>query len=91
MLLTLDISDDDYSGIWIAEDKRHPGKKPQVELRKIADTIEVWLDVFGKINTLTINGATLTDKDGVKSISNTVGVITFPNLTLTKQSTVTII
>ena len=90
-----DISMDGYSGIWIAEDKRHPGQKHQVELRQIADTLEVWLvDDKGsktKMNTLTINGATLTDKDGVESISNADGVITFPNFTLTKQGKMTII
>ena len=96
MLLILDISKNDYSGIWIAEDKRHPGQKHQVELRQIsADTLEVWLVDDGgsetKINTLKINGDTLIDKDGEESISNADDVITFPNFTLTKQGTMAII
>ena len=96
MLLILDISKNDYSGIWIAEDKRHPGQKHQVELRQIsADTVEVWLlDDNGSetiINTLKMNGDTLIDKDGEESIFIADGVITFPNLTLTKQGTMTIL
>ena len=81
----------DYSGIWIEEDRRHPGPKHRVELLQILDTIYVYLvDDKGsktKINTLKINGDTLTDKDGVESISITDVVITFPNITLTKQGT----
>ena len=90
--MILDISKNDYSGIWIAEDKRHPGQQHQVELRQIFDTIEVWLgDDKTKINTLKINGDTLTDKDGEESISNADGVLTFPNFSLTKQGTMAII